>query len=291
MPFTAHQIAEHLGGEVVGDGSVVLTGLAPADSAGAGDLTFAENEIYLARAEQSAAGAVLVPQAFTTSRKTLIRVANPRVAFARVLPLFLPPERHPAGTHSSAVVAASAVVDPSAHIGPHCVVGERARIGARTALLGGNHVGAGAQIGDDTCLFANVVIYPQVQIGSRVRLHAGVVIGADGFGYVLDEGQHRKVPQIGNVIIQDDVEIGANSTIDRGALGSTVVGRGTKVDNLVMVGHNVVLGEHCLLVSQAGIAGSTRPGQLLRGGWAGGRGGPSQDRQQRDPGRSVRRDA
>jgi len=260
MELTALQVADRVGGEVVGDGSVLLTGFAPADSAGPGDLTFAENEAYLNRAEESAAGAVLAPQGFSSRRKTLIRVANPRVAFARALPLFLPPEDYPPGIHPSAVVASTAVVDPTASIGPHCVVGERAHIGARTALLGGNHVGADCRIGDDCRLFPNVVVYPQVQIGHRVRLHAGVVIGADGFGYVLDQGQHRKVPQIGNVIIEDDVEIGANSTVDRAALGSTIIGRGTKIDNLVMVAHNVVVGEHCLLISQSGIAGSTRLG-------------------------------
>ncbi|MBI5386818.1 MAG: UDP-3-O-(3-hydroxymyristoyl)glucosamine N-acyltransferase [Verrucomicrobia bacterium] len=260
MPFTVSQIAAQLQGEVLGDGAVVLTGFAPADHAKPGDLTFAENEEYLARAEQSAASAVLVPAGFTSSKKTLIRVANPRVAFAKALPIFFPLEKLPPGIHPSAVVAASAQIDPSAHIGPLCVVGERVRIGARSVLRGGNHVGNDTQLGDDCCLYPNVVVYHGCQLGHRVSVHAGTVIGSDGFGYVLDEGRHRKVLQLGNVIIHDDVEIGANTTVDRGALGSTVIGRGSKIDNLVMVAHNVVIGENSIAVAQVGIAGSTKVG-------------------------------
>jgi UDP-3-O-[3-hydroxymyristoyl] glucosamine N-acyltransferase len=260
MSFTAAQIAEQLRGEIVGDGAVMLTGFAPADHAREGDLTFAENEDYFARAEQSAASAVLVPVAYGPSRKTLIRVANARVAFARVLPLFFPPEKFAAGVHPTAVVAASAQVHPSVHIGPHCVVGEGVRIGARSVLRGGNHVGHDSRLGEDVWLYPNVVVYHQVKIGNRVIIHAGTVVGSDGYGYVLDEGRHRKVLQLGNVILQDDVEVGANVTIDRAALGSTIIGRGTKIDNLVQIAHNVVVGENCLLVSQVGIAGSTRLG-------------------------------
>lgn len=260
MSFTTAQIAQQLQGELIGDPSVALTGFAPADRARAGDLTFAENEEYFAKAEQSAASAILVPAAFGTSKKALIKVTNARVAFAKALPIFFPPEKLPPGIHPTAVVAASAQVDPTAHIGPHCVVGERVRIGARTALRGGNHIGHDAQIGEDVTLYPNVVVYHQVVIGHRVGIHAGSIIGADGFGYVFDEGRHRKVPQIGNVVIQDDVEIGANVTVDRGALGSTVIGRGTKIDNLVMVAHNVEVGQNCLLIAQSGIAGSTKLG-------------------------------
>ena len=260
MTIPASQIAEQLRGELLGDGSVTLTGFAPADRAKAGDLTFAENEEYLARAEESAASAILVPATVAASKKTLIRVPNVRVAFARVLPIFFPPEKLPPGIHPTAVVASTAQIDPSAHLGPHCVVGERVRIGARSVLRGGNHIGSETQIGDDVCLYPNVVVYHQTQIGHRVSIHAGTVIGSDGYGYVLDEGKHRKVLQLGNVIIQDDVEIGANVTVDRAALGSTVIGKGTKIDNLVMVAHNVVIGENCLIVAQVGIAGSTRLG-------------------------------
>lgn len=263
MPFTAAEIAKHLGGEVIGDAALTLKGFAPADRAQAGDLTFAENENYFARAEQSAASAVIIDGAFASGRKTLIRVPDARIAFAKVLPLFFPEPVFPPGIHPSAIVPASAQIDPTAHIGPYCVLGEKVRIGARSVLQGGNYVGAGCQVGEEVSLFPNVVLYAGTELGNRVRVHAGTVIGSDGFGYVQDSGIHRKVPQIGSVLIRDDVEIGANVTIDRGALGPTIIGRGTKIDNLVMVAHNVTIGEHCLLVSQAGIAGSTRLGNYV----------------------------
>lgn len=260
MPFTAAQIADQLRGEVLGDGSIQLTSIAPAETARPGDLTFAEKETYFAAAEQSQASAILVPNEFAASSKVLIRVANPRLAVAKLLPLFFPPDPYSPGIHPSATVAATATIDPTAHVGPGCVVGDRVRVGARSVLRGGNHIGRDCQIGDDVCLFPNVVIYPQCQVGHRVSIHAGTVIGSDGYGYVFDEGRHRKVLQVGQVIIQDDVEIGANSAIDRGALGATVIGQGTKIDNLVHVAHNVVIGRNCLVMGQAGFAGSTRLG-------------------------------
>jgi UDP-3-O-[3-hydroxymyristoyl] glucosamine N-acyltransferase len=263
MPFTAAEVARHIQGEIVGDGSVVLTGFAPADRARAGDLTFAENADYFAKAEQSAASAIIVGEQVTSTRKVLIRVANARVAFAKVLALFFPEPAAPAGVHPTAILADSAQIDPTAHVGPYCVVGENVRVGARSVLQGGNHVGADCRIGEDANLFPNVTLYPRTEIGNRVRIHAGAIIGSDGFGYVRDNGVHRKVPQIGNVIIGDDVEIGANVTVDRGALGPTIIGKGSKIDNLVQIAHNVVLGDHCMIVSQAGIAGSTKLGDYV----------------------------
>ena len=260
MSFTAFQIAETLQGEIAGDGSVELTGLAPADRARAGELTFAENASYFAAAEQSQAAAIIVTGEFTSAKKVLIRVPNARVAVARVLPVFFPPDQYPLGIHPSAIIADSAQIDPTAHIGPSCVVGARVRLGARSVLMGGNHVGRDCQIGDDVCLFPNVVIYAQSQIGHRVTIHASTVIGSDGYGYVFDEGRHRKMLQVGNVIIHDDVEIGANAAIDRGALGATIIGQGTKIDNLVHIAHNVTIGRHCLIMGQVGFAGSTRLG-------------------------------
>jgi UDP-3-O-[3-hydroxymyristoyl] glucosamine N-acyltransferase len=260
MTYTITDIAKEVGGEVQGDGSLTLSGFTTAEAARPGDLTFAENEDYFKRAEQSAATAVLTPLTYSSTTKTLIRVKSPRVACARVLPLFFPEPAIAPGVHRTAVVAASAQVAPSASIGPHCVVGEGTRIGARCVLQGGNYVGANCVLGEDVHLFANTVLYARCQLGNRVRIHAGAIIGADGFGYVFDQGKHLKVPQVGNVIIQDDVEIGANVAIDRAALGSTIVGQGTKIDNLVQIGHNVVLGEHCILCGQVGVAGSVRIG-------------------------------
>jgi UDP-3-O-[3-hydroxymyristoyl] glucosamine N-acyltransferase len=259
--FTTAEIAKALDGEVIGDGSLQLTGFAAATAARAGDLTFAENETFFQKAEQSAASAILIDGPFTSSSKTLIRVPNARIGFARVLPYFFPERTFAPGVHPTAVVDPTAQIDPAAHIGPHCVVSERAKIGPGVVLQGGNHVGRNAVIGAHTRLFPNVVIYGHTQIGQRVRIHSGAVIGADGFGYVFDSGRHLKVPQVGQVIVQDDVEIGANVTIDRGALGPTIIGKGTKIDNLVQIAHNVSLGEHCLIVAQVGVAGSTKIGQ------------------------------
>ncbi len=263
MSLTTGQIAEQLKAEIIGDPSVQLTGLAPADCARAGELTFAENPAYFAAAEQSQAAAILVAGPFVSSSKVLIKVPNARIALARLLPFFFPPEEHPCGIHPSAVIADSAQIDPSAHIGPGCVIGPRVRIGARSALMSGSDLRADCQLGDDVCLFPNVVLYRRTQVGHRVTIHAGSVIGSDGFGYVLDEGRHRKVLQLGNVIIHDDVEIGANAAIDRGTLGPTVIGQGTKIDNLVHIAHNVTIGRHCLIMGQVGFAGSTQLGDYV----------------------------
>jgi UDP-3-O-[3-hydroxymyristoyl] glucosamine N-acyltransferase len=261
--FTVSNIAEKLGGEVVGDGSVEITGIASARSARASDLTFAESAKFFAAAEQSQARAVVVPGGFESLTKVLIRVKDPRVAIAKVLPLFFPPETHAPGIHPSAVVDPSAQIDASAHIGPHCVVGAGVKLGQRSVLMGGNHIGRDCQLGNDVTLYPNVVVYARSQIGNRVMIHAGTTIGSDGYGYVFDQGQHRKVPQAGNVIIHDDVEIGANAAIDRGALDSTIIGQGTKIDNLVHVAHNVIVGRHCLIMGQCGFAGSTELGDYV----------------------------
>jgi UDP-3-O-[3-hydroxymyristoyl] glucosamine N-acyltransferase len=263
MPFTTAEIAKHLAGEVLGDGNAFLTSFATADHAKPGDLTFAENEEFFTRAEASAATAILADNRFSSTKKILIRVPNARIAFAKALALFFPEPVKPAGIHPLSAVAASASVDPTAHIGPHCTVGERVKIGARCVLQAGNFIGDDSSLADEVNLFPNVTIYPRTEIGKRVRIHAGTTIGSDGYGYVLDGGFHRKVPQIGNVIIHDDVEIGANVTIDRGALGPTIIGKGTKIDNLVQIAHNVEIGEHCLIIAQVGIAGSSKLGNYV----------------------------
>lgn len=263
MPFTTAEIAQLIGGQVLGDKKTILTNFATIESARPGDLTFAENEEFFVRAEQSAATAIIADKRFSSAAKILIQVPNARIAFAKALALFFPEKKFPAGIHASAVVAATAKVDPGAHVGPHCVIGERASIGARSVLQAGNFVGDDSILGEDVNLFPNVTVYSRGKIGNRVRIHANSVIGSDGFGYVQDGAIHRKVPQIGNVVIGDDVEIGAGVTIDRGALGSTVIGRGTKIDNLVQIAHNVQIGEGCLLVSQVGIAGSSKLGNYV----------------------------
>ena len=233
MLFTAGDIAERLGGTVLGDRTMPLTGFQAADRAGVGDLTFAENRTFFERAERSAASAIIVDKSFVSERKVLILVSSARLAFAKVVPLFYPAPGPPTGIHPSAIISDKAEVHPEA-----C-------------------------IGEDCASFHNVSLYPRTERGNRVRIHAGTIVGSDGFGYVQEDGKHLKVPQIGNVVIDDDVEIGANVTIDRGALGPTHIGAGTKVDNLVQIAHNVSTGENCLIVAQAGVAGSTKLGKSV----------------------------
>jgi UDP-3-O-[3-hydroxymyristoyl] glucosamine N-acyltransferase len=260
MNLTVAELANRLGADITGDAAAMLTGFAQIDKARAGDLTFAENDEYFAAAEASAATAIICGKDAKSDKKILLRVANPRVAFAKALAIFFPEPRFVPGIHPSAVIAKSAQVDPTAHIGPHCTIGERVKIGANVVLQSGNFIGDDSTLGDGTNLFPNVTVYSRTQIGRRVRIHSGTVIGSDGFGYVFDTGFHRKVPQIGNVVIGDDVEIGSNVSVDRGALGSTIIGQGTKIDNLVQVAHNVEIGEHTILCAQVGIAGSAKVG-------------------------------
>ena len=270
MKFTASEIAEQVGGEVVGDGSIELAGFAQADVAKPGDLTFAENEKYFRLAEESQASAILAPEEFASETKTVIRVKNARIAFARVLPLLFPEKKFSPGIHPSAVIADSAQVADTAHIGPNCVIGESATIGDQSVLEANCTVGDHSALGQSVRLFANVTIYSQCRIGDRVRIHAGTVIGSDGYGYVFDQDHHRKIPQVGGVVIENDVEIGANCTIDRGALGDTLIGEGTKIDNLVQIAHNVVIGKHCIIVAQNGIGGSAQIGEYsMLGGQVG----------------------
>ena len=261
MTLTAAEIAKLLAGEVLGDASATLTGFANADAAKPGDLTFAETDAFFTAAENSAATAIIAGKNSSSAKKTIIRVDNPRLAFAKALAVFFPEPKFAAGIHPTAAIAKSAQIDATAHIGPHCTIGERVKVGAHAVLQAGNFIGDDAVIGDETNLFSNVTIYARTQIGRRVRIHAGAVIGSDGFGYVFDSGFHRKVPQVGNVVIGDEVEIGANTSVDRGALGATVIGKGTKIDNLVQVGHNVELGDYCILCAQVGIAGSAKLGK------------------------------
>ena len=261
--ITIAEMAKLLDGEVLGDATSALTGFAAAAQAQPGDLTFAESDEYFATAEKSRATAIIAGKNASSSEKIVIRVANPRAAFPKAVAFFHPEPQYAAGIHPSAVVASSAQVDPTAHIGPHCTIGERVKIGPRSVLQSGNFIGENSVLGEDVNLFPNTTIYAGTQIGRRVRIHSGAVIGSDGFGYVFDAGSHQKVPQIGNVIIGDDVEIGSNVSVDRGALGSTVIGKGTKIDNLVQIAHNVEIGEHCILCAQVGIAGSAKLGSYV----------------------------
>jgi UDP-3-O-[3-hydroxymyristoyl] glucosamine N-acyltransferase len=260
MIMTVAEIAEAVSGEAVGDSAIRIGGLNSAELATEGELTFAENGKFLRAAEQGLAAAVLVGRDASGSTKPLIRVSNVRVAVAQLLPRFHRAEAPAAGIHPSAVVDPTAEVDPTAHVGPHCVIGAKSAIGARSVLMGGNHVAERCIVGTDVRLYPHVVLCSDTRMGNRVIVHAGTVIGSDGYGYAFDRGRHLKVLQAGNVVIEDDVEIGANAAIDRAAFASTVIGAGTKIDNLVHVAHNVIMGKHCLIMGQCGFAGSTELG-------------------------------
>jgi len=273
MRISARKLAEELGGEIHGNGDVEILGVAAASEAVEGRVTFAEAPAHLEQALASRASVVLAgmdTKHRAPTGKTLILVKSPRAAFARAVAIFHPPEVLPPGIHPTAVVAGSAEIGAGVHVGAHAVIKEGAKIGARSAIDAGTVIGTGAVVGEDCVLHPRVVLYPRVVRGHRVIVHAGSVIGSDGFGYVQEGGRHVKVPQVGTVVVGDDVEIGANTTIDRATLGTTRIGKGTKIDNLVQVAHNNVIGEHCVLAAQVGLAGSVTLGRyVLLGGQVG----------------------
>ena len=255
---TLSELAAELDGEVVGDGSTVIRGVAGIREAMPGDITFLANARYESYVTETRASAVICSREPRFAAIPLLQVENPYLAFQRAVRVFRPdPYRAPPGVHPSAVVSPEASVGEGVSIGAHCVIEAGARIGARVVLLPGCYVGPLAIIGDDSFLYTNVIVREECVIGERCVLHPGVIVGSDGFGFAFDAGRYHKVPQVGNVVIGDDVEIGANTTIDRATTDSTRIGDGTKIDNLVQIGHNVVIGRHCIIVAQVGISGST----------------------------------
>jgi UDP-3-O-[3-hydroxymyristoyl] glucosamine N-acyltransferase len=272
--FSVREIAALVEGEVVGDADVVITGVASVEEAEPGALVFAESERYFEAAMRSHAAAVLVPavggQAVPAVEKPLIRTTNPRAAFVRVLEAIAPPLKAPPGVHPSAQIGAGTTLGAEVHIGANVTVGDGVTLGDRVVLMPGARIGDGCTVGEGTVIYYNAVLYPRVKVGRRCILHAGCVIGADGFGYIPLGYMLKKVPQLGTVELGDEVEVGANSCIDRAKTGVTVIGFGTKLDNLVQVGHNVRVGRCCVLVSQAGVAGSVTIGDgVVLGGQAG----------------------
>jgi UDP-3-O-[3-hydroxymyristoyl] glucosamine N-acyltransferase len=257
---TLAELARHVGGAAEGDGALELTGAAGLGEAGPGDVTFVDGPRRAAEAAASAAGAVIAPPGVALPGRSVVRAADPRRAFALALELFHPVRRPPPGIHPAAVVEPGAAVDPTATVSAFCYVGAGAAIGPRSVLHPFAFVGAGATLGADVVVHPMVTLREGVRLGDRVIVHAGAVLGSDGFSYVFDGAAHRKVPQVGTVEVGDDVEIGAGTTIDRATTGVTRIGRGTKIDNLVQVGHNVRIGEHAILVAQVGIGGSSTVG-------------------------------
>ena len=268
MSITLGDLAKQLNLDLKRDAAIVVSGVAALATAGEGDVSFLANARYADALKATRASAVVVDRTFTGDcRCALLMGQNPDADFAALADLLGPADPVlPEGIHSSAVVADGADVDPRARIGPLCVIEAGARVGANTEIWAGSYVGHGAQIGSETKLYPNVTVRERVTIGDRVILHSGCVVGCDGFGYVNVAGTWQKIRQIGVVIVEDDVEIGANTTIDRARFGETVIGRGSKLDNLVQIAHNVRLGEHCAFASQVGIAGSAVVGSHVQMG-------------------------
>ncbi|HLY61278.1 MAG TPA: UDP-3-O-(3-hydroxymyristoyl)glucosamine N-acyltransferase [Terriglobia bacterium] len=261
--MTVKQIAELLEGKIQGDGSREIHDVAGLDDAGPHSLTYADGAKGLKQAAGARAGLILVPEGASLMGQTTLAVANPKLAFIQASSTLHPAVNYPPGIHSSAVIASDVNVPADVSIGAHVVIESGAKIGVGTRLSAGVCLGEGVQIGSHCVLHPRVTLYPGAQLGNRVVLHAGVVVGSDGFGYVFADGRHHKFPQLGKVIIEDDVEIGSNSTLDRGSLGTTVIGQGTKIDNLCQIAHNVKIGRHCVIAAQVGISGSTDIGDYV----------------------------
>ncbi len=246
-----------------GDASRSVASIRPLDEAGPEDLSFITHPRYRRAAASSRAAGLLAGERERLPGQNLIIVANPYAALAAAMGLFFPSEKHEPGISPRAVVEEGVRLGDGVAIGPCAVVGRRSILGRRVVLMPGVILGEDVRIGDDSILHPGVVVYPRSVLGARVVVHAGSVLGSDGFGYAEQEGARTKIPQVGNVVIEDDVEIGACTTIDRATLGSTLIERGTKIDNLVQVAHNVVIGEGSILVAQSGVAGSTRLGRRV----------------------------
>jgi UDP-3-O-[3-hydroxymyristoyl] glucosamine N-acyltransferase len=259
-PISVSELAERVNGLVVGDGAVVIERVADLNNAGVGEIAYLDNEKFFSAATESNAACLIIPTDANAKGAfkcpALIEVPNPKLAFALVAEILHPPLRREPSIHPSAVVAKTADIALTAFIGPKVCIGEYARVGAYTRIEAGAVIGANVTVGDECVLHPNVVLYDGVSLGNGVIFHVGVCIGADGFGYVRDNMGYHKFPQIGTVVIEDNVELGAYTCVDRAALGRTRIGRGTKLDNMVHVGHNCDIGERVVIAAQTGISGS-----------------------------------
>ncbi len=273
QPWTLRRVAEAVDGDLVGDGEVVVTRVSPVGEADDASIGFLADRRYLAGAQESGAAAFLVTPEFADQvdpDRPRVVVADGHRALQGLLVAMYPPQPPVPGVHPTAVVGDEVELGEGIEVGPYAVLEAGSVVGARSRIGAHVVVGRGATVGEDCVLHPHAVLYPGAELGDRVVLHAGARVGADGFGYAWAAGGHQKVPQVGQCVIGDDVEIGANSTIDRGSIGKTVIGRGTKIDNLVQIAHNVRLGPHCAVAACVGIAGSTRLGTgVVMGGQAG----------------------
>jgi UDP-3-O-[3-hydroxymyristoyl] glucosamine N-acyltransferase len=274
-PLTASEIAALTGGRLVGPGTATVAGIAPLERAGPGDLSFLASPRYVPYFQRTSASVVLVAPALETAEggpETRIIVPEPYAALLVVLPVLYPQAVWEAGIHPTALVGRGATWQEPVAIGPHAILGAGVQLGRNVRVGAGCVLGDGVAVGDDTQLYPGVTLYAGTALGKRVIVHAGAVLGSDGFGYIPGKGgeAHRKIPHVGRCLIGDDIEIGANTCIDRGSVDDTVIGSGTKIDNLVHIAHNVRIGARCLIMAQAGVAGSTQvEDDVIIGGQAG----------------------
>ena len=270
MERTLGELASLLKGKLKGPPELLIGGIAAIDRAGPRDITFITKKQYARLVQESRAAAFIVAPNLADLPRPLIIVPDPYLAYAQTATLFAPPLKRRPGVSNQAYLGRDVELGREVSIEPLVFIGDRVRLGDRVTIMAGCVVGDDVSLGDDTLLYPNATILQGCTVGARVIIHSGTVIGADGFGFVPTKEGHFKIPQLGMVVIEDDVELGANCTIDRAALGETRVGRGTKIDNQVQVAHNVIIGEHCLLVAQVGISGSTKLGKgVAIGGQAG----------------------
>lgn len=262
MKITLGEIAKIIGGELKGDSRIVITGISGIKEAREGEITFLANSKYASLMDTTCASAIIASREVNHSKKPLVLTDNPSYAFAKVVNIFSPGEvKLVSGVHRTAIIHPSVKLGKEVNIGPYAVLEEGVEIGDGSTISAGCYVGHNVKIGKKCIIFPNVSIRERVEIGNRVIIHSGTVIGSDGFGFATVKGVQEKIPQIGTVTIEDDVEIGANVTIDRARFDRTVIGKGTKIDNLVQIAHNVVIEENCIIVAQAGISGSTTIGK------------------------------
>jgi UDP-3-O-[3-hydroxymyristoyl] glucosamine N-acyltransferase len=268
--YTLEEIAAAVGGTVEGDRSAVVSGLSGIEEAGPEDITFVANPKYVPLLKTTEAGAVILGEGIKAPGLNVVRVAEAYAAFAKVLAMFAPEPALPEGINDLAYIADDAEVREGTGVGPFAVIDAGAKVGARTAVCSGAYVGRDSSVGEDCIIYPNATVRERVTVGDRVIIHPNAVVGSDGFGFATVEGAHRKVPQIGTVVVGNDVEIGAGAAIDRGTMGATVIGDGCKIDNLVQIAHNVKLGKGTILAAQVGIAGSTKVGEyVVMGGQVG----------------------
>lgn len=263
-PITVGELAQKIDGTCEGDKNVKIYGVSGIKEAKGGEVTFLANSKYLPEVKKTKAAAIIVPYGIEIPFRPIIRSMHPKLSFIKAMKLLIPEKEKPApGIHPTCIIGKNVKLGKNVYIGPYVVIEDGVEIGNKTCIYAGTYIGRNSKIGNEVCIYSNVTIYDEVTIGDRTIIHSGTVIGSDGFGYTEVDGVHHKMPQIGTVVIEEDVEIGANVTIDRATMGKTWIKSGTKIDNLVQIGHNVVIGKNSIIVAQVGISGSVEIGDSV----------------------------